>query len=87
MNPERREKLVDFIRIRSADLPWPEIDKKLQEQGYAAGEIAEGIDEAFPGTPAKNKNRAAVRAGLIGAIVAIVVWLVLALIYRAGGPR
>ncbi len=85
MDPQRREDLVDFIRAHLADFPWPRIEKDLQERGYKADEIAAGVDEVFPSAPRKSKNRAAVKAGLYGAIAGIVAWLAFVLIYRAGG--
>ncbi len=87
MDQQRREDLVDFIKDNLADLPWPQIEKGLKEKGFSAKDITAGVDEVFPSAPLKNKNRKAIRAGLIGAIVGIMIWLALALVYRAGGPH
>jgi len=82
MAPDRRlDDLVEFIRDNTSTVPWPQVEQVLRERGYTAKEIATGLDEVFPGQKGR-KDKGGLWAGMVGALVGIVVWLIFAILYR-----
>ena len=81
-DPQRREDILEFIRTNQSTVPWPQIQLVLKERGYTSAEVAEAVDELFPGQSGK-KKRTGVWPGLIGAAVGILVWAALAILYHA----
>jgi len=80
--PQRRQELIAFIRDNTSTVPWPQVESTLRERGYTAAEIGAALDEVFPG-PKGRKNSGGMWAGMVGAVVGMVIWLILAIIYRA----
>jgi hypothetical protein len=78
---QRHDELVDFIRDNTNTVPWPQVETILRERGYNSKEIAAGLDEVFPGQKG-HKEKGGLWAGMIGAAVGIVVWLIFAILYR-----
>ena len=77
----RHDELVDFIRDNTNTVPWPQVDQVLRERGFTSKEIAAGLDEVFPGQNG-SREKGGLWAGMTGALVGIVVWIIFAILYR-----
>jgi hypothetical protein len=77
----RHHDLVEFIRDNTSTVPWPQVEQVLRERGYTSKEIAAGLDEVLTGQ-AGRKDKGGLWAGMTGALVGIVVWLIFAILYR-----
>ena len=78
---QRHADLVGFIRDNTNTVPWPQVEEVLRERGYTSKEIAAGLDEVFPGHKGR-QEKGGLWAGMIGAFVGILVWLIFAILYR-----
>ena len=78
----RHDELVEFIRDNTSTVPWPQVEDVLRERGYDSKEIAEALDEVFPGQKGPRKKSGGLWAGMIGALVGIIVWCIFAILYR-----
>ena len=79
---QRHDDLVEFIRGNTNTVPWPQLEVVLRERGYSPKEIAEALDEVFPGQKGRQKKSGGLWAGTVGALVGIIVWVVFAILYR-----
>ena len=79
---QRHADLVAFIRDNTSTVPWPQVEAVLRERGHTSKEIAAGLDEVFPGQKGRKDKSGGLWAGMVGALVGIVVWLIFAILYR-----
>lgn len=79
---QRHDELVEFIRDNTSTVPWPQVEQVLRERGFTSKEITAALDEVFPGQKGPREKPGGLWAGMIGALVGIVVWVILAIIYR-----
>ena len=82
MDEQRHDELVTFIRENTSTVPWPQIQDVLFERGFTKAEIAAALDEVLPGQKGR-KDSGGMWAGMVGAVVGVVIWLILAALYRA----
>jgi hypothetical protein len=78
---QRHDELVEFIRDNTGTVPWPQVEEVLRERGYDSKEIAAALDEVFPGQKG-DKKKSGLWAGMVGALVGIIVWVIFAILYR-----
>ncbi|MFA6003386.1 MAG: hypothetical protein WC881_04895 [Elusimicrobiota bacterium] len=77
----QHDEVVDFIRKNNGAKPWPAVHKDLIDLGCTEEDINEAMDEVFPGQEQPNPV-ARIRAGMVGALIGIILWAVFAAIYR-----
>ena len=77
----RHDELVGFIRDNTSTVPWPQVEAVLRERGYKPKEIAKALDEVFPGQKGY-KDKGGLWAGMVGALIGVIVWVILAILYR-----
>ena len=79
---QRHDDLVGFIRDNTSTVPWPQVEAVLRERGYDSKEIAEALDEVFPGQKGSKDKSSGLWSGMVGALVGIIVWIIFAILYR-----
>ncbi|HAM35074.1 MAG TPA: hypothetical protein DEB40_01725 [Elusimicrobia bacterium] len=77
----RHKEIIDFIGKTKSEMPWPQIQNRLQARGFSADEIMAAVEEVFPGQKRPSQRRS-LRAGLIGAAIGLIAWLLLAVLYH-----
>jgi hypothetical protein len=78
----KHDELVGFIRDNTGTVPWPQVEEVLRERGFDPKQIAEALDEVFPGQKGREKKSGRLWAGMVGAFVGIIVWVIFAILYR-----
>ncbi|MDD5629847.1 MAG: hypothetical protein PHU21_12330 [Elusimicrobia bacterium] len=79
---QRRAELVEFIRDNTSTVPWPQVEQVLRERGFTSKEIAAALDEVFPGQKGRRDKPGGLWAGMVGAVIGIIVWCIFAILYR-----
>ncbi len=78
----RHDELVEFIRDNTSTVPWPQVETVLHERGYDSKEISAALDRVFPGQKGQKEKPGGLWAGMVGALIGVIVWVILAILYR-----